>query len=58
MEKEKLPSTRIQWDIRIFWKARSNHWKYWIFNIKIFTFFYKRRLKEVKIYGEKNKKSS
>ena len=51
-------STNINWDIRIFRKVDSNHWKYWIFDVEIFTFFYKRRLKEVKIYGEKNKKSS
>ena len=41
-KKEKLPSTRIQWDIRIFRKVDSNHWKYRIFNIEIFTFFYKK----------------
>lgn len=34
--------TNINWDIRIFRKADSNHWKYWIFNIEIFTFFNKK----------------
>ena len=47
-KKEKLPSTRIQWDIRIFRKVNLNHWKYWIFDVEIFTYLVK---KKHSIYG-------
>lgn len=35
---EKLPSTRIQYDTGILEKPPSNHWKFLLFNIEIFTF--------------------
>ena len=34
--------TSINWDIRIFQKVASNHWKYGLFNIEIFTDLIKR----------------
>jgi len=40
-KKEKLPSTRIQCDTGILGKIHSNHWKYWFFDIEIFTFLIK-----------------
>ena len=41
MEKEKLPSTNINCEKPIYININSNHWKNWIFNIKIFAFFKK-----------------
>ena len=38
-EEKVFDNVRIQWDIRIFRKVSSNHWKYWFFDIEIFTFF-------------------
>ena len=38
---QKLPSTNINWEICIFRKVDSNHWKYWNFYIEIFTFLIK-----------------
>jgi len=29
-------------DTGILWKMHSNYWKYWFFNIEIFTFFKKK----------------
>ena len=37
--------TNINCDAGILRKMYSNHWKYWIFNIEIFTYFYKARKK-------------
>ena len=42
-KKEKPTSTRIQCDTGILGKPYSNHWKNWIFDIGIFTYFYKFR---------------
>ena len=36
--------TNINWDIRIFRKVNSNHWKYWIFDIEILHVFIKNKI--------------
>ena len=36
---QKLPSTNINCDTGILGKPHSNPWKYWIFDIEIFTSF-------------------
>ena len=37
-QEKSFHKVHVNWDIRIFRKVDSNHWKYWIFNIEIFTF--------------------
>ena len=31
--------TNINCDTGILWKTYSNYWKYWIFDVEIFTYF-------------------
>lgn len=50
MENEKFIPASFNWDIRIFRNVDSNHWKYWIFNIEIFTYFDKNIILE-RTYG-------
>ena len=38
-KKEKSPSSNINCDTGILEKLYSNLWKYWIFNVEIFTYF-------------------
>ncbi len=40
-KKEKLPSININCDTGNLGKLHLNHWKYWIFNIEIFTYLIK-----------------
>ena len=37
-KKEKLQSTNINCEKPIYRNYHSNHWKYWIFDSKIFTY--------------------
>ena len=37
-EEKGFASAHINWDIRIFRKIGSKYWKYWIFNVEIFTY--------------------
>ena len=46
-KKEKLQSTNINCEKPIYRNYHSNHWKYWIFNIEIFTFFISRIINKV-----------
>ena len=54
MENQKLPSTNINCDTGILGKLYSNHWKYWIFNVEIFTFFIILREIYLKCYTIRN----
>ena len=38
--------TNINCEEPIYINIYSNHWKYWFFNIEIFTYFYKARKNE------------
>jgi hypothetical protein len=39
--------TNINCDTGILWKTYSNYWKYWIFDVVIFTFFISRIINKV-----------
>ena len=39
MEDEKFRPASFNWEKPIYINIDSNYWKYWIFNIEIFTFF-------------------
>ena len=52
-KKEKLPSTSTQCDTGILWKMHSNYWKYWNFNVEIFTSLIKYKRKWGLEYGYK-----
>ena len=40
-KQEKFPSVGINCDTRILGKPYSNLWKYWFFDVEIFTYFKK-----------------
>ena len=44
-KKEKPASTNINCEKTIYWNFQKKHWKYWFFDIEIFTCFYKFRKK-------------
>ena len=43
-------STNINCDTEILWKIHSNRWKYWLFDVEIFTYFDKNIILE-RTYG-------
>ena len=49
-KKEKLPTTRIQCEKPIYINIDSNHWKYWLFDVGVFTYFDKNIILE-RTYG-------
>ena len=42
--------TNINCDKGILWKIHLNHWKYWIFDVEIFTCLIKKEYKNEKYY--------
>ena len=50
MENEKYRPASFNWEIYIFRKVGSNYWKYWIFDVEIFTCLIKKEYKNEKYY--------
>ena len=46
---EKLSKVQISCDTGILWKIHSNLWKYWTFDVEIFTYFNNTNKNRLKI---------